>query len=274
MLVDTHCHSISSSDGANTVAELAAQAMRLGVDVLAVTDHCDAMATMPFPEFYGPHMSKTFYDEPVARNRFFETKEALRGQPIRLLYGIELGMPHLGPSDCAGLLARQQFDMVIGSVHTFMVDRDVDLVDFDEIHPNEAIHHYLWDLRETARTGLVDTMAHIDYPLRYLPDRPGYAGSYKPFEEEVRLTLRTMVERGVALELNGKSRKGDRYLLEPCVIRWYLEAGGEYMTYGSDAHRADQLLRNYNDAVEYLKSCGVRHLAYFDRRRPVVYSID
>lgn len=273
MLADLHAHTISSPDAYDTVETLGKTAAALGVDVLAITDHCDAMATMPFFEFWGMDRQVVRFDEKQARKRFFEAKERLGGA-VKLLYGIELGEPHLRRTETRELLLRQQYDVVLGSVHTFIGDADPDMLDYDAVHPNDVVRHYLQDLYETVALGGIDVLSHIEYPLRYLPLRPGYEGSYRPFEEELRAVLRLAAQKGIALEINGKSRKNGRFILEPFVIDWYREAGGEYLSYGSDAHRASQLLRNYAEARAYALDRGMKYFVYFDKRRPVPYRID
>ena len=273
MLVDLHAHTISSPDAIDTVETMGRTAAALGIDILAITDHCDAMATMPFFEFWGMDRQIVRFDETQARTRFLEAAEQLNGA-VKLLYGIELGEPHLRRTETRELLLRQQYDVVLGSIHTFIGDADPVMLDYDAIHPNDVIRHYLQDLYEMVRFGGIDVICHIEYPLRYLPPRPGYLGSYRPFEEELRAIFRLAAMKGIALEINGKSRKDGRFLLEPFVIDWYREAGGEYLSYGSDAHRASQLLRNSAEARAFALDRGMKYFVYFEKRRAVPYRID
>lgn len=40
-MIDCHTHTCNSPDAENTVSELCEQAIALGLDVLAITEHCE-----------------------------------------------------------------------------------------------------------------------------------------------------------------------------------------------------------------------------------------
>ena len=52
------------------------------------------------------------------------------------------------------------------------------------------------------------------------------------------------------------------------ILARYRELGGELLTLGSDAHRAEDLAADFGDAVELLKGLGVKELAVFRKRQP------
>ena len=75
------------------------------------------------------------------------------------------------------------------------------------------------------------TFAHIDYPVRSWPQD---AKPFDPrdFQEELRHALQSLAEGERALEIN------TRLPLAPVIVRWWREAGGRRVTFGSDAHQA------------------------------------
>lgn len=274
MLIDLHSHSTASPDGHDSVYALAEKAVEMGIDVLAVTEHCDAMATMPFPSFWGLDWVVSTYDEKKRRDDFFKAKEAFNGK-IKLLYGIELGEPNLNPGPCFKLLERQNFDVVLGSVHVLDGDVDPCHLDYTRVSPIETINRYYDVEYGMARLGCFDVLAHIDYPVRYIPCVNGFEGSLMPFREKIREILKLCAARGAALEINGAGlrKKQKRITLESFIIRDFLELGGELFTFGSDAHAASQLLVGRNEALALAKNCGAKYLAYFEGRKPVPVKI-
>ena len=272
MLVDMHSHTISSPDGHDTVAAMAARADELGIDILAITDHCDAMATLPYLGFFSEDDGNPEFHEQEMRERFWEVRNEGKYR-VKLLYGIELGEPHLRLSKTRDVLIRNSFDVVLGSVHTFLRDCEPGNIDFSETHPNEVMRYYLREVYETVKLGGIDIMCHLDYPLRYLPPYPNFEQSMKPFEEEVRAIMKLAAQQGIAMEINGKSYRNGSFLLEPFLLDWYREEGGEYLTYGSDSHRTDQLLRSYNEAKAYALAHDMNYFVYFEKRRPHPYRI-
>ena len=272
MLVDLHAHTISSPDGHDTIETMATRADELGIDILGITDHCDAMATRPYLGFFSEDMGCPEFHEDEMRKRFWDARENGKHR-VKLLYGIELGEPNLRPQETREVLARNNFDVVLGSVHTFIKDCEPDRIDFAETHPNEVVRYYLRELYDTVKLGGIDVLCHLDYPLRYLPAYPEFAQSLKPFEAEIRAILKLAAQKGIAMELNGKSYRNGKFLLEPFLIDWYREEGGEYLSYGSDSHRAEQLLRSYNEAKAYALAHDMNYFVYFEKRRPHPYRI-
>ena len=51
-------------------------------------------------------------------------------------------------------------------------------------------------------------------------------------------------------------------------MKRYLELGGKIITLGSDAHRAEDLAADFGNAIELLKSLGVKEIAVFRKRQP------
>ncbi len=96
-----------------------------------------------------------------------------------------------------------------------------------------------------------EVLAHIDYPVRHWP---ASAGPFRPadFEDEFRDVLTVLVASGRALEIN------TRVPLAPDLVRWWGDAGGETVSFGSDAHRPRDLARGFAAAAEMALSCGFR----------------
>ena len=96
----------------------------------------------------------------------------------------------------------------------------------------------------------IDSLAHITYMSRYL-DECGVKFDLTRFEHEWRGLFRTMIDCGVALEINTSGlRKGGRLMPDASLVSLYVDTGGRLFTLGSDAHTARDVGKNLVDAAE------------------------
>ena len=115
-----------------------------------------------------------------------------------------------------------------------------------------------------------DVLGHLDYVVRY-GKHQAEAYSYEKFSDEIDMILRELISSGKGLELN---MAGIKYGLgfahpHPSVLRRYKELGGEIITVGSDAHKAEHIGYEFEIAGELLKSCGFRYYTEFENRKAV-----
>jgi histidinol-phosphatase (PHP family) len=116
-----------------------------------------------------------------------------------------MGEPHRHAEACATVLGAGRFDRILGSLHS-IEDGD----GFAEpwgIYPHrdaaDVLREYLAEVaRLVTRNDQFSVLAHVDYPVRFLPQRQ--AGPFDPsaFEEEFRYALRVTAETGRALEVS------------------------------------------------------------------------
>ncbi len=105
-------------------------------------------------------------------------------------------------------------------------------------------------------------LAHVDYPLRHWPQK---AGPFDPalFEDEYRAVLAALAGSGRALEANAAVP------LPPVIMRWWYEAGGEALVFGSDAHDPSDVARRFTRLAAAAEAAGFhpgRHPYDFWRR--------
>lgn len=268
MIFDLHTHTTSSNDGHNTPEEMCEAAIAAGIEVLAFTEHWDAF------EKYNAGMldddgGYVPFREDDLRRHFFAAREKYAGK-IKLLYGIELGEPNVKKNDAYELLLRQNFDMVLGSVHNIDGDTDIIPLDYTRTPVSEMMGQYLARVYETTKLGLADTVSHLDYPLRYIPMAEGEKRTMMPYKEQAHEILREAAAKGIALEINGAGLVKATKCVGPerWIIEDYLSLGGEYITYGSDAHFTHRLLNGYAQSMALAMEAGVKYGVYFEGRRP------
>lgn len=260
MFVNFHFHSVCSFDGEYSLAEMCRGALSRGVTGLCLTDHCDLVDEFgaPCDEFSWEDVEQQLE---LARTEF---------PGLDLRKGVELGQAVLRPEAAERVLARSGIDFVLGSMHN-----DPKLGDYYCLHPvgraegQRLLETYLQSLLELAKTDYFDSLAHLTYPLRYMNGREGLGVSLAPYGDLVREILRTLAERGKALELN---TSGYRTLGEPMpgeeIFRWYRELGGELVTIGSDAHVPEHMAEGLEQGMELLQSAGFRYLTLYRDRTP------
>src|SRR5205085_12295662 len=186
---------------------------------------------------------------------------------LRILSGIELGQPHRFPSEAAALLRALPAGLVLGSVHRVpMGDRLVDLDGevVEAMGAREAVRVYFAEmlgLLEHSATFAI--LAHIDYVKG---DWPHAAMAYEEtdFEEEYRAVLKAAATNGLALEINTDHNGTFDYgpFPRPVVVRWWHEAGGEAVTFASDAHEPDGIGKEFEIAAGIAEAAGFRPAAH------------
>lgn len=260
---DYHCHTSFSSDSTSSLESMIEQAIKLGLTRLCITDHMDydfpAQYELPFvfdPEEY----FKTLTD----------AREKYKGQ-IQLLIGIECGLrPYLNHR-YKELLAKYDFDFVIGSSH-LVGDQDPYHKEYwDGISEDDGIRNYFQTIIDNVVSGAdFDVYGHLDYVVRYGPTKnENYP--YEKFKDIIDELLTVIIKAGKGIEVNTAGYKyglGHAHPQED-VIRRYLELGGKVITIGSDGHKPEHLAYDFDQAREMLLGLGVTHYTVFEKRKPI-----
>lgn len=267
MICDLHTHSEFSFDGSASLWEMAEAAQRRGVDVVAVTDHCDLLDI--------PDGFRSYLDREQDRIQAF--REYHQGQlKPELLYGIEIGNANEYPQRARELMEGRQFDFVIGSIHFLPDGSDIYLCPYasaEEI--DRMFREYFASMRTLAEMGGFDTLAHLDYPVRVLngkiPDSSvlAYRNLIEPILEE-------LVRNKIALEINTRGTYDwqNRVGPEDWVLTRYRQLGGRYVTIGSDAHTVEHIGAGFREALEALKRNGFDAFTIYRNREPIEIPID
>lgn len=181
--------------------------------------------------------------------------------------GVELGlMPGTVSENLA--VSEKPFDFIIGSTH--VVDgMDPYYPEFWEgASVDERITRYFEvTLDNITRFDNYDVYGHLDYITRYVPDK-SFVFDFKKHEEIIREILISIIKKGHGIEVNVSPINKGMASPNPCreIIKLYKELGGNIITIGSDAHRAQDVGRNLTVAASLLKSEGFTHYSLFKNR--------
>jgi len=82
--------------------------------------------------------------------------------------------------------------------------------------------------------------------------------------------LRFLAENGKAIEINTSGLYHGIDSTQPPlnILKRFKVLGGEFVTTGSDAHRASDIGKGLLKAVSMLKEAGFEYLTYFENRKP------
>lgn len=247
---DLHVHTEWSWDAARGSMERScARALEIGLPAIAFTEHADWALVHE-----GQHS--------VDIHGYLDAIDRCRASfpDLRILTGVELGEPHWYPLETAEVLAAGPLQQVHGSIHCIRFDgtmldasqfRDHEEIDFDW-----AVREYLKETLAMVESGQAfETLAHLDYPKRYWP--PGArAYAEKDYEHEIRAILVAAAGTGRVLEVN--TTRGHVLCPDLTVVRWWREAGGRAVQFGSDAHQPDRVAEGFELATQMVESAGFR----------------
>lgn len=242
-----------------------AYAVAIGVPAVAFTEHIDHGGWPVSPDMLDGHEHLLpYYNQgvltpgPLDVDGYLDSIQTCRDRfpSLRIISGVELGEPHRHAQQVDDLLTAGKFDLVLGSLHGLFVHGEFAEIAqvLQERDPDEVIRDYLREAeRLVSDCQSFSVLAHIDYPARYW-DQFVRTGPFDPsrYEDEFRHVLRALASSDRALEVNTRLQPF------PLIIRWWREAGGEALTFGSDAHVPTALATGFADAAALAESEGFR----------------
>ncbi|MCD7735888.1 MAG: histidinol-phosphatase HisJ family protein [Lachnospiraceae bacterium] len=262
ILYDFHLHSAFSGDSETPSVDMLLRARALGLRGICFTEHLDLDAPYDDPDF-----SLDF-------SAYFSGISALKEQyssSIQIGIGMEFGIqPHL-PDTLTELNQTFSFDFIIASQH-FVRGMDPYYPDFFEGRPERECYEEFfraeYDTLLRFSPQDYDTLGHMDYVVRYGPNR-NHDYSYQKYADCIDPILRFLIDHGKCLELNTGGFKYGLGEPNPCadVFRRYQELGGELVTIGSDAHAPDQIAYSFDKAAQLLDALGFRYYTVFEQRK-------
>jgi histidinol-phosphatase (PHP family) len=233
------------------------KAIELGIPVVAFTDHLDFLDFTAEDRIAAEGLDPHRY----VRMRLLDTDGYLasiaecreRYPALRILTGAEIGEAHLFDASARAVVTGAGLDRLLGSVHAVPLNGQLTAAEdiFRLMPADEAMRQYFAEvIRLIDGSDLFQVLAHLDFARR---SWPASAGPYeeKAFEDEYRALLRALAASGRALELNTKSP-----LAQVELLRWWREAGGTTLSFGSDAHQPWRVGDRFRDAIAIADAAG------------------
>ena len=255
--LDAHVHTDLSPDADVPLDAYAADAAERGIAEFAVTDHVDFVPGTPAYAF------TTFAQrERVVR----DAAERWAPHGVAIRFGVEITYDRGHEDDIREHLARHAYDYVIGSVHIyadspFHASR---VAAWTAGRPlAEIVAPYFDEVLDAIRSGLFDTIGHLDFVKRYLVPHvmpAELAGAPELYER----LLVALVETGTALEVNTSGLRqppAETYPAGPIVER-YAVLGGTAVTAGSDSHQKGSFTAGLEAGYGVIAAAGYGLLAF------------
>ena len=276
LLTDLHTHTHHSYDAADeTVAERIAAAKRLGLRVMAITDHVEINRFFDADHYHAQETEEFTYGFSRAFagsvHETFCAKQGLEG--LTLLCGAEVGQIPQAPEIARVLYDDPRIDLIIGSVHELPGRADFYFLDYAQENIPKLIGEYFEEVLRLAETDCYDILAHLTYGLRYLPNRAEIdLTPYLPIIDRIFFAL---ITGGRALELNGSGLKYATPYTDPdfALIARYRSLGGRLLTLGTDAHETRHLGLDLDRLEQLARDAGFTELTYFERHEPKFLSL-
>ncbi len=252
-IYDQHVHSSLSFDSEETFENYLIRAQNLGLTHFVTTEHVDLSCA-----FFGKDMLVDF----DLQERLMA--HAQKKYDIQILKGVELGYKFARIKDMESLVAANNFDVVLMSVHE---DAHADCTTQGFLANRTAAEAYdaYLDLyiEMLQHCRCYDIVGHIDYLLRYIGKI-----SPKAHEEKLMTLLKLVIKQEKSLECNTRflyDQKESSYLR--FIFQLYHALGGKKVSLGSDAHTAQAFYGGFDEALVMLKDIGFTHICTYQQRQ-------
>ena len=265
-MVDSHIHSFFSTDCDASFDDICTSAIKNNMEGITITDHLD---------LYYPNFDVKFN---IDFEKYTQEIEKFRDKykdKLRVFTGLELGYRKRAIDETNLIVQSHNFDLVICSVHVIQNIDPYYGKFFEGKTKKEAYRMYLEKIyKSIVNQPDYDVVGHIGYIRRYgnLEDN---SMSYDEYSDILEPMLKKIISLGKGIELNTSFFDREPYLSMPekDILMKYKEFGGEIITIGSDAHKADRTGINFNDGIELLKECNFQYITHFEGRKPIFTKI-
>jgi histidinol-phosphatase (PHP family) len=255
---DYHMHTYLCRHAVGTPTELAAQAVNLGFTEIGFSDH----APMPRDDWDDWRMARS---ELVT---YVDLVEQARRDHPQLAIRLALEVDYLpGVEDwIREMAALPVWDYLIGSVHYLSGDWNFDnpakREEWNKRDAFEVWSDYFGRLTQAAESGLFDIIGHADLCKRF---------QVYPKQDCSLLVAKflTAAKRSnVAIELNTAGlRKDCREIYPSPTIVQMARKLGVPITFGSDAHKPEEVGAGFPEALALARGAGYTHCCRFAQRR-------
>ncbi len=253
--IDLHNHTALCNHAEGSVREYVEAAVAAGIDVFGFSDHA--------PMDFDPKYRMKFDEMQLYRAMVMEVKEAYRDR-IEILFGYEVDYLE-GHMD--GRVLNAEVDYLIGSVHFidgWGFDNPEFIGHYEHADIDEIWRRYFDAVEAMAASRLFDIAGHLDLikVFRFLPRGDIVSIASK--------ALDAVADAGMALEINvaGYRKPVEEAYPSPALLRAAFERGIP-VTFGSDAHKPEQVGLFRNEAEALAKAAGYTECVYFRNREMI-----
>lgn len=269
-LCDSHTHSKYSFDGKESIEDMVKNAISKNIKVLTITDHCDAIGIGEKNNDFGVILEDVI-PQSVAEIREIKNKYS---DKIKILAGMELGEPTQCPEKTKIALNLCNYDFILASTHQVRNREDFYFLEYNKENVDTLLTEYFSEQLEIVRWNKFDSLAHFDYPLRYINERTDITVDFDKYNKIIEEIFNILIRNNKSLEINTSTiKKSGSPMPHLDLIKKYRDLGGKMFTLGSDAHTVDVIGKDIDTAIYILKDLGYKSYYYYENHNPIEVKI-
>ncbi|UCC12287.1 MAG: histidinol-phosphatase [candidate division WOR-3 bacterium] len=278
-MIDYHVHTHHSIDAEGTIDEYCSQAVKRGLAEICFTNHCelDPMRDDSYIRF--DHRKILFSRDGVRRlqQEVFGARDRFRKHGLQVKFGLEVGFYRGIESVLQNMIDGLELDFLIGSIHCLnhvCIDssREAHLY-FSEHDADHLMNEYYTEITALIKSGLFDTIAHLDVYKKY--GIQFYGGRIHAAPAELlREIFSLMKETETALEINTAGlRKINQLYPSKDIMTIARDQGMKLFTIGSDSHTVADLGKGISEGIAYAMAYGFDMLCSYSGRKRLINSL-
>jgi len=256
LLFDSHMHTPLCGHASGHPREYAQAALDTGLSGICFTDH------MPMPAWYDApwRMRLDQLAEYVDTVREVQAEYAGR---LTVRLGLEADFHPGTERFVERVLGTHEWDYVIGSVHyigAWGFDNPEFVAEYGERDLETLYRDYYTLVEGAARSGLFDSVGHLDLPKKF--------GHRDPGSDAALRALDVLAAHGLALDFNtaGWRKPVAQAYPSPFLTQAAAERGLPFVL-GSDAHKPEEVGFHFGDALAQIGEAGGHVVTFAGRQR-------
>ena len=299
---DFHLHSFFSTDSEEKQENIIESALEKGFKGICFTDHMDLYFPLECSKKSGGDFT---FDTDEYYDCIMKLKYKYRNI-IKVYFGMEIGLRDEEDikdkcvNEYKELIDKYPFDFIIGSTHCLEHIDPYWKEYWDGRTAEEGLRRYYDAIdKNVSDYDCFDSLGHLDYLVRYVsegaalrsfmngqPCSKAFEGAEPDFSEQrfygkymydpkdymdyTDSIMKKLIDKGLALEINTAGLKYGLGFAHPRLelLKRYRELGGELITVGSDAHRAEHLAYDFDKVRELLINLGYKYYFIYNNRKP------
>jgi histidinol-phosphatase (PHP family) len=258
IISDYHMHTPLCGHASGEPKAYAAHAVKVGLKEIGFSDHA------PLFSHRDPGISMDHDQLPLYHRMIESVRDQFAGR-LSVHVGIEADFVPGFEDQTRAMLAAYPYDHVIGSVHFIRkwgFDDPIQMKEWNVRDVNEVYRDYHKLLRQSAESKLFDILGHVDLVKKF---------DFHPTQDmraEIEENARVFKQAGVVIEINTSGLHKPAKEIYPSLhdLKIYHEAGVP-ITFGSDAHKPDQVGRDFDQGRALALAAGYKEYVMFQQRK-------
>ena len=262
---DSHIHSDNTSHAMDPIVKICEKAVNLNFYSISILDSCEC--DLSHERDYEKSLKQSFFEVKKAQSSF--------KNELNIFSGIELGQPHRDKAVARKAIETANFDYILAAVHRLRNLSDFFDIDYSENDIYDILDMYFNEILEVIEFGHFDSLAHFNYPTKYITKCFGIKLKTEKICQKVRMVLDHLVKSNKALEISSSPDfSGDNSILSSeNLLTEFKNLGGKYITIGSGAHKCSHMGKNLDNVFNLILNSGFDKFTIFKNRIPIMLPI-